>query len=157
MKIDVDGMARHLTEQLNRIIDTADRTELYMNIGETLRSFMMEEQMATLGRYLNKKEWAGLSAGYKKRKKAKTGRDKADLVGFGSGSSGRLAASFNYRIKNDGIILTNDAPYSGYLNDGTDYMPARPIIPDNLVFPQEVLLEIEEHVKNWLIKSLQRL
>lgn len=157
MKIDIDGMARQLQEQINRIVATADRTDLYMAIGETLRSYMMEEQFATLGKYLNKQEWAGLSAGYKKQKKAKTGRDKADLVGFGSGSAGRLATSFNYRIKNGGIVLSNDAPYSVHLQYGTKYMPARPIIPDNLIIPDDVMSEIEFHVKAWVIDNIKNL
>lgn len=46
-------------------------------------------------------------------------------------ASGDMQASYEVDIKKDGFRITNDVPYAGFHQSGTDHMPARKTIPDD--------------------------
>lgn len=151
MKIDVDGIARQLQAKIDSILRNNSRVELYQQIGEVLRSQMIEEQFATLGKYFTNEQWKPLSAGYAARKRAKGRKPIADLQ-----DTGNLTRSFQWKVLPNGVQLSNSADYAEYLHKGTKRMPARPIFPVELELPEETMDEIEDVVKRWLIEQLNR-
>lgn len=73
--------------------------------------------------------------------------------------TGKMSKSWVGELADKGILLTNNAPYSGYVIGGTRYMKARPILQNKLPdiqdkFRKELGKEIGTHMAIKLTKAL---
>jgi HK97 gp10 family phage protein len=139
---DYQRMRKGLPRQVS-IIAAKHFTDNFRRQGYLNNGTVIAWKPRKLQRYSKRGQKSAKSSRLKLTQGGKADRGRAILV-----QSGRLRRAIRPSSSGDYAVVKNDTPYAGYLNDGTDKMPARPF----MITTPDLEKEIEEHFFNEIDK-----